>query len=152
LFHNHLTFDLVKAVFDFPTPQFGRLAEAIRLATFEAAARDGLAGLIYTLVYAAPEDDPFIEKTIAMVERHGGELAFVRLYCESAEHEQRVRSADRQRFGKITSAKALREALSKWNLGAAVPYRESLEIDTTSVPADVVARRIVERLSLPLRA
>ena len=64
LFHNHLSFDLVKAIFDFPTPPFGRLAETVRLATFEAAAREGLPGLIFTCVYAAPEDDGFVEKTI----------------------------------------------------------------------------------------
>jgi len=38
LFHNHLTFDLVKSLFEFPSPPFGRLAERIRLSAFEAAA------------------------------------------------------------------------------------------------------------------
>jgi hypothetical protein len=138
----------VKAVFDFPTPQFARLAEAVRLATFEAAARESVPGMIFTFVYAAPEDDPFVEKMIGAVEHHGGEVAFVRLYCASAEHEERVRCAERHQFGKITSAKGLREALARWNLVASVPHRESLEIDNTSVPAETVARRIAERLSL----
>ncbi|HET9923983.1 MAG TPA: hypothetical protein VFS98_07675 [Methylomirabilota bacterium] len=37
VFHNHLTFDLAKAIFDFPTPPFVRLAAAVRLATREGA-------------------------------------------------------------------------------------------------------------------
>ena len=40
VFHNHLSFELVRAVFDFPTPPFLRLLEAIRLAAFEAAAQE----------------------------------------------------------------------------------------------------------------
>jgi SpoVK/Ycf46/Vps4 family AAA+-type ATPase len=38
LFHNHLTFDLVRSLFDFPSAPFGTLAERIRLSAFEAAA------------------------------------------------------------------------------------------------------------------
>ena len=39
LFHNHLSFNLVKAIFDFPSAPFQALAGTIRLATLEAAAR-----------------------------------------------------------------------------------------------------------------
>ena len=60
VFHNHLTFDLAKAVFDFPTPPFARLAETVRLATLEAAAREKLPGLLFTFGYASPEDDAFV--------------------------------------------------------------------------------------------
>ena len=56
LFHNHLAFDLAKAIFDFPSPPFGELSEKVRLAAFEAAARAKLPGLIFTFVYASPDD------------------------------------------------------------------------------------------------
>ena len=72
VFHNHLSLDLVKAVFDFPTPPFLALMERIRLATFEAAAREGVPGLIFTFVYAAPEDDAFVKRMIDAVEGAGG--------------------------------------------------------------------------------
>ena len=75
LFHNHLAFDLAKAIFDFPSPPFAELSEKVRLAAFEAAARAKLPGLIFTFVYASPDDDPFMRKVIEIVEGHGGEVA-----------------------------------------------------------------------------
>jgi len=60
---------LVKAVFDFPTAPFQQLAETVRLATVEAAARENVRGLVFTFVYASPDDDPFIQRVIDVVER-----------------------------------------------------------------------------------
>ena len=151
IFHNHLSFDLAKAVFDFPTPPFLRLVETVRLATFEAAVRENVPGLIFTFGYASPEDDTFVEKIIQVVERHGGELAFVRLYCETATHEKRVLGDERQRFGKITSIESLRGALRRWNFAASIPFRESLDIDNSGLEPDGVARHIAAHFSLPVR-
>lgn len=149
LFHNHLTFDLVKSVFDFPSPPFFELAEKIRLVTFDAAARTDVPGVVFTFAYACPDDDGFVERIIQTVESRGGELAFVRLYCDRATHEQRVLAADRKDFGKIVSVEALRGALKRWNFGT-VPFRESLEIDNSRLDAESVARQIATRFSLPV--
>lgn len=151
VFHNHLTFDLAKAVFDFPTPPFARLAEAVRLATLESAAREKLPGLIFTFGYASPEDDAFVERMVRVVERHGGELAFVRLYCDTATHEQRVLTDERRRFGKITSVEALRGALARWNFTRTVRAGETLEVDNSTLEADAVARSIASHFLLPVR-
>jgi len=151
LFHNHLSFNLVKAVFDFPAPPFARLVETIRLATFEAAAREGLPGLIFTCVYAAPDDDAFIEKTIDVVERHGGEMAFARLYCDPTINYQRVIAEDRHALGKITTVESLRRWQTRWRLDAAIPFRESLEIDNSTLDPEASARRIASHYSLLIR-
>ena len=151
LFHNHLAVDLVKSVFDFATSAFGRLAATVRLATIEAAAREGLPGLVFTFGYVSPEDDEFVEEMIRIVERHGGALAFVRLHCDPATHEQRVLAEERRRFGKITSVQSLRGALARWNFGNPIRAREGLEIDNSATNAEAVARRIAERYALPLR-
>jgi hypothetical protein len=148
LFHNHLTFDLVHALFDFPSPPFSDLSEKVRLATFEFAARAKLPGLIFTFVYAAPEDDGFVGRVIEVVEKEQGEIHFVRLHCDAAAHEQRVLAPERKAFGKITSVERLRGAQARWNFTAAVPLRESLEIDNSTLSAALAARRIVERFSL----
>jgi len=132
LFHNHLSFNLVKAIFDFPSPPFGELAVTIRLAAIEAAARARIAGLIFTYVYANPEDDPFITRVVDAVERHAGEVLFVRLWCDAATNERRVVAEER---GGLTSAMA---------------GRNTLEIDNTALSADTVARRIAEHFSLPV--
>jgi hypothetical protein len=151
LFHNHLTFNLVDAVFDFPTPPFGRLVETVRLATFEAAAREGLPGLIFTCVYAAPEDDAFIENTIGVVERHGGTVAFVRLYCAPRINDQRVIAEDRRALGKITTVDSLRRMQPRWRLDEAIPFQDSLEIDNSALDPDESARRIATYFALPAR-
>ena len=74
----------------------------------------------------------------------------VRLLCAQAVHEERVRAPERKAFGKITSQEQLRGAMARWNLAAAVPFRPSLEIDNSALGAEWVARRIAERLSLPV--
>lgn len=151
VFHNHLTFDLVKSVFDFPTPAFARLAETVRLAAIEAAARENLPGLIVTFAYASPEDDAFVEKIVEVVERHRGELAVVRLFCDPATHERRVVADERRRYGKLTSAEALRGALARWNFAPLTRAGEPLAIDNSTLDADAVARRIASHFGLPPR-
>jgi hypothetical protein len=148
LFHNHLTFDLVKSLFDFPSPSFAKLAEQIRLSAFAAAADAGLHGLIFTMVYVAPDDDPFLHKMIEVVEGRNGKALFVRLQCDTATHEQRVRAPERERYGKIVGAKWLREAMTRWNLSSQIPMRDSLQIDNSSLGPEAVARRIVGHFGL----
>jgi len=150
LFHNHLSFNLVKAIFDFPSPPFGELAVTIRLAAFEAAARARIPGLIFTYVYANPEDDPFIVRVVEVVERHGGEVLFVRLCCDAATNERRVVAEERRGFGKIATVESLRGLLARWNLTSAMAGRDTLDIDNTALAPATTARRIAEHFSLPI--
>ena len=151
VFHNHLSFDLVKAVFDFPTPPFLELMERIRLATFEAAAREGVSGIVFTFVYAAPEDDALVKRMIDAVEGAGGTIRFVRLFCDTATNERRVAAPDRARFGKVATVESFRRILAQATLTAPIPFRPSLEIDNSAVDPDTVARRVAARLGLPRR-
>ena len=148
LFHNHLSFDLVKAVFDLPTPPFHRLSETIRLATFEAAAREKMRGLLFTFVYAAGEDDAFVGRVVQVMETHGGQVLFVRLHCDRTTHEGRVTSKERKRLGKIADAENLRGALKRWNLEATIPFGETLQIDNSNDEPAAAARQIAERFAL----
>ena len=150
LFHNHLSFNLVKAIFDFPSPPFGELVATIRLASIEAAARARLPGLIFTFVYARPEDDGFVRQVIEVVERHGGEVLFVRLSCDAAINERRVLGEERLAFGKIATVESLRWVLGRWNITSAIPGRTTPEIDNSALSAETVARRIAEHFSLPI--
>jgi broad-specificity NMP kinase len=53
LFHNHLTVDLVYAVFDFKTRPFIELRDKIWMMVFQKAKEEKVAGLIFTF---APEE------------------------------------------------------------------------------------------------
>jgi hypothetical protein len=108
--------------------------------------------LIFTFVYAAPEDDAFIKGTIEVIERHGGDVKFVRLYCDLDVNETRVTAADRRALGKIATVDSLRRMRERWRLDGMIPYRPSLKIDNSTLPPEVSARRIAEQLALPMRA
>ena len=149
VFHNHLSFNLVKSVFDFPSTPFWELAGTIRVATLQAAARAGLPGLIFTFVYAAPDDDRFVRQIVQAVEQHGGEVLFVRLSCNAATHEQRVVAAERAALGKLATVESLRGALARWTLTTAIPDRKALEIDNSALTAEAVAHRIAAHFALP---
>jgi hypothetical protein len=100
-------------------------------------------GLVFTFVYAAPEDDWF--------ERHGGEVLFVRLSCDAAVQEQRVVAGERQALGKLASVESLCAMMKRWNVTTVIPSRPAFEIDNSTLAADVVARRIAAHFSLRVR-
>ena len=150
VFHNHVAFGFAKALFDWPSPPFVRLMQTVRLAAFEAAVREQLPGLVFTFMYAPPDDDPFVRQTIDLVEGGAGTVAFIRLVCDFATNEARVGAEDRRARGKLTSVEGLRAAFTRWQLSATIPFRPGIEIDNTSLDAEAVARRIAVHYRLPI--
>src|SRR5688572_19082412 len=71
LFHNHLTVDLVSAVFDFGTEPFVGLREHIWLSVFREAARRGVS-LVFTFAPEQTVRERFIPEAIEAVESAGG--------------------------------------------------------------------------------
>jgi hypothetical protein len=97
LFHNHLTVDLVTAVFAPQTAAWNRLAPRIRHDVFVEAAAEGV-DLILT---RAPRraDDAEVERVRAMTEpvrTAGGTVLFLRLACSRAEHSARLCTDERR--------------------------------------------------------
>ena len=84
LFHNHLTVNAVRPVFEFGSPPFVEAVRAMRRGVFEAAARAGIS-LIYTNNSAWSGPDPrarFEEAAEAarqIMAGHGGRTVFARL-------------------------------------------------------------------------
>jgi thymidylate kinase len=147
VFHNHLSIGCIQPIFDFGTRSFWKLVEMIRLETVAEAARAGQ-NLVYTFCYAKDKDDPHIEAVIKAVEENGGEVCFVLLTCERAELEKRVLAEGRKKFNKANNLEILTEILEKYDLFSPVPGRESLQIDNTGVPAEEVAKQIIEYFKL----
>lgn len=142
VFHNNLTVSCVKSVFEFGTSSYTKIVEKIRLDIIEEAARKGVEGLIFTFVYANPEDNNFVGQVIEIIEKYGGQVCFVRLYCEKEELEQRVVSETRKSFDKLVDVQLLRARLARFDFLSVVPGRQSLSIDNTHVAADRVAEMI----------
>jgi cytidylate kinase len=90
LFHNHLTVDLLKSMFEFGTPNFFRLSQKIRLDVLEQAAKENVHGVIFTFVYEKPTDNDFVRQLVDRVASHDVDVIFVQIYCKKEELLRRV--------------------------------------------------------------
>lgn len=147
LFHNHLTVDLLAPFFDFGSQTEKRLKEKFRLEIFEEASKAKVS-LIFTYVYARGSDDGFVKKVISSVENYGGEVLFVRLYCDQEELEMRVQHESRIGFSKIHNPETLKELIKKHDLFSLVPFKESLSIDTSKILPKEAAEKIIHHFNL----
>jgi hypothetical protein len=147
LFHNHLTVDLVSAVFDFGTEPFVILRERIWLSVFREAARRGVS-LIFTFNPESTVRKQFIQDAVDAVESAGGSVLFVELTCSSDEIERRIESPSRSEFGKLRSAQQYRELKQAGAFEFSGIPESGLTLDTTDKAPEEVARLISEYFSL----
>lgn len=147
LFHNQLSIEFVMSVFDFGDPSFNKLVLRTRAEIIEEAARNGIS-LIFTSAYAKGLNDKIVKDIIKRVERHGGRVCFVQLYCDKKVLLNRVRNKSRTGFFKIRSAKQLDKLLKRYNHLSAMPFRKSLSIDNTDIPPKKAARMIISHYKL----
>src|SRR5687768_11271742 len=78
VFHNHLSIDCVKPVFEFGSEAFWRIVLTIRAETIAEAAREGI-DILHTFCYAKGTDDENLARLIAAAEDNGGEVHMVLL-------------------------------------------------------------------------
>jgi hypothetical protein len=149
LFHNHVSIDCVKSVFDFGSSSFDRLIEIIRVETIAEAARAGV-DLIHTFVYAFGEDDAHFHKLIAAAEDNGGTVHIVLLRCEDEVRKTRINEESRIRIGKLTDPESIEASRKRYELESALPGRETLVIDTALTSPEKAAFEIIHRFQLPI--
>jgi len=149
LWDNHRSIDAVVPVFPFGSESFSRLRDRIREMVLEEAAATGV-DLIFTMAYEHPDDIPYVAFLLRPIEKHGGEALFVHLVCDEAVNEERLVAPERQRSSKLSDLDHYRELKQGRDIFAALPGRESLQIDTTHVAPSDAAMRIVERYELPV--
>lgn len=153
LFHNHLTVNAVRPVFEFGSPPFRRALLQIRMTVFEVAAEAGIS-LIYTnnSVWAGPDGRgqfvEFAETTRRMVESHGSTTFFARLTAPVAALEERLANESRQSHMKLTDVGQLRAMLADFDPSPLHP--EDLTIDTSVTGPDDAARIIAATAGLRL--
>lgn len=81
LFHNHMSIEAVRPVFDFGTPSFNRLVTMIRMETFKEAAKSDMEGLIFTFVWALdlPSEFEYINRAVKVFEEANAEIFYLEL-------------------------------------------------------------------------
>ena len=147
LFDNHVSIQFVQSIFEFGTETFGRLTGKYRLEMLEEAAKEGI-DTIFTFVYGRGEDDLFVRNVVRRIRSHGGQVCFVRLYCERKELVRRVKASRRRRMGKVSSEKILVDLFRRHYLNSEIPFRRSLNIDTTNRSPRNVAKSIASQYRL----
>ncbi len=144
LFHNHLTIDLLKSVFEWGTPDFFRLSQKMRLDIFEQAAKENIPGVIFTFVYEKPTDDRFIRELINRVEPNGGKVIFIQIYCEKEELLKRVKEESRKQFHKVKSEGGLLKTLADGDQVSTIDFVDSTKIDSTHLSAEETIAKVLD--------
>jgi shikimate kinase len=152
LFYNYISIQFVQSVqsvFDFGTKTFWRLIGKYRLEMLDTAAKEGI-DTIFTFVYSeGEEDDRFVKQVVQRVRSHGGQVRFVRLYCDREELARRVNASRWKRMGKVSTEETLSDLFRRYNLDSEIPFRRSLSIDTTNQSPKSVAKSIARQYRLP---
>lgn len=145
LFHNHLTVDLVKALFDFGSAPFVNLRAGIWRASFAEAVASGRS-FIFTFHPEATVDPALIGELVRLVGDAGGRVHFVELLCSATAVRARLPSESRTRFGKLVDP-ALYATLERDGAFRFPPLPEPLlRIDTERLSPEESASRIAEAL------
>lgn len=147
VFHNHVTLDMAERFFEAFSRPFMKVVDGTRMLVFEAAAEHDL-DLIFTLVYCARTDDPYIAQVRGIVEREGGEVCFVRLHAPESTLEERVVLEDRGRFGKLRSVERLRTMFTRYRMFEDIPETATLDLDTSTLTPSEAAQRIANHFGL----
>ena len=81
LYHNHISIEAVRPIFDFGTSPFNRLVSLFRLETIKEVANSDLVGLIFTFVWALdlPEEHEYVDNIVKIFEDKGIEVYYVEL-------------------------------------------------------------------------
>jgi broad-specificity NMP kinase len=138
LFHNHLTVDLAKTLFEFGTPAYLEYVRALRADALTRAAKANL-DMIFTFWYSKDSIEGFnLYKNV--VNTHGIELILVKLYCPPEVLLERVQSPERKGW-KISSQEGLQNALENTDLEFVLPQTR-LIVDTTKHTPEEAARAI----------
>ena len=149
LFHNHLSIDYVKSVFEFGGPNFWRVVGNVRYSLIAEAAQADIS-LVHTFCYEFGVDDKHFASLISSAEDHGGEVHLVLLNCSDEDRRKRIGSESRVKIGKLAD----RESVGRNDIDLTSPYpgRETLILDTTNTPAIATAEKIVDHFGLQRQA
>ena len=149
LFHNHLTVNALREVFEFGSDAFTAVLQRTRLDVFETAAANGI-DLIFTnnSVWAGPDGRDrfaeFADRARQRTESGGGRAVFVQLVAPIDVLDARVDSESRQQHGKLVDPARLTEMLDGYD--PTPLHSADLIIDTSTLTPPEAAETIATAL------
>ncbi len=114
-FHNHLTLDVAKALYEFGTAEFWDLTHRLRRLALGVKASDAEANVVFTNCYSRPHDDATVLALEEEVVGRGGEFLPVYLECSEQELRRRVVEPSRAAMRKLHTTEGLEGFLARWN-------------------------------------
>jgi broad-specificity NMP kinase len=149
VFHNHLTVDLVSAIYEFGSKEYKELLTKYRFELLEKAAMNKkIRGLIFTCVYLFKKDDDELKKIEHIIEKHNGKVCFVQLITSMAVLKRRIKDESRKKYNKMKRVRSLVELMNKYDLIEPIGFSKSLKIDNTKISPQRAARMIKEHYAL----
>jgi len=109
VFHNHLVFDAVEALFSFDSAAFVEMRERLWIELLSRAASERIGNVIFTIAGDRALRSNFPKRLASMLSRLGVGVCWIELVCNIEDLEERITSTDRSRFGKVTSVESFRQ-------------------------------------------
>ena len=145
LFHNHLTVDLVKALFEFGTEPFVTLRASIWRETFKVAS-ESRRSFVFTFNPEITVEPSLIDELVSYVENAGGVVHYVELICSDQEIVKRISNESRRKFGKLIEAAIYKEIKKAGGFEFPPFPMPVISIDTEMTSAEIAAEKIVQAL------
>lgn len=143
LFHNHLTVDLVKTLFEFGSPAFTQLRAEIWKLSFEEAAKANQS-FIFIFHPEATVTPQLIQDLVTIIESNGGSIYFVELICSRAEILNRLGNTSRSEFGKLTDPELYRAIDHQGGFDFPPLPKAFITIDTEQLSSEQAALTILD--------
>lgn len=149
LFHNHLTVDLLLALFPFGSPEFIHHRERI----WKDLMTDAIAGgssLIFTFHPESSVNPDFPHTLQSSINEAGGHVHFVEIQCSEEELERRLESTSRREFRKLSSTELYRQLKGEGAFEYPAIPSECM-VNSSQIPPEQSARAIAMSLHLSFR-
>ena len=159
LFHNHMSIELARKLFDHSEKEWGILNNTIRQTVFELFAKGDFPGLIFTYMCAfdMPEEFEYLQKLIGLFKENGADCCVVELCADFDVRLVRNRSENRLLHKESKrdlewSEAEMRRTSGKYRLnsydGEKLPFEKYMKLDNTNLSPEEAARRIMESFGL----
>lgn len=155
LFHNHMTIELARKLFDFSDPEYKILNQTIRETVFNLFAKGNFKGLIFTFMcdFDVQSEFDYLNNIITLFKNNCATCHVVELCADFDERIERNKSENRLNHKELkrdieSSEAEMRRTSEKHRLnsydGEKLPFESYIKIDNTNLLPDVVANRICE--------
>ena len=141
LFHNHLTVDLVKTLFEFGSPSFIELREEIWERSFATAARTNQS-FVFTFHPESTVQADLIARLQRIIQDGGGQIVFVELLCSEKTILQRLNNQSRAKFGKLRDRVVYEEIKNSGGFDYPSLPEATVTIDTAATEPEDAVRAI----------